>query len=93
MSAPAAPRLGEDRQRSMIFPGVVFDQSRQELVVIHADGTERAHSLTPPAMLTEEDRFLFWVLYYRVTSLRDARFRTVVDRWRDAYGAHLAGSG
>ena len=91
--ATAPLTLHADREADMIFPGVSLDRIKRELVLVGADGTERPRSLDPPSVLTDEDRFLFWVLYHRTTTGRDLRFRDIVERWRQAHGPRLGAGG
>jgi hypothetical protein len=77
-----------------LFPGVYLEPARiaaQEptLVLANPDGTQRRQPVSPPARLTDEDRFLFRLLQRRLTEGKDQSLSAPVARWIEAHGAAL----
>jgi len=77
-----------------IFPGIYLEPAVQvagdpTLVLVKADGRVERRSVLPPPTLTAEDRFLFRVLYRRLTEGRDQSLATPIARWIQAHGAEL----
>jgi hypothetical protein len=93
-ASPSRSTFAPEPGWTAIFPGIFLEPPRgggrdATVIVISSDGTPHHRSLAPPAVLTDEDRFLFWVLYYRLTTFRDARLEWTVNRWQSVHGAAL----
>ena len=76
------------------MPGVYLTPARAgetapTLVTVTPDGTAHERLLTPPARVTDEDRFIFWLMETRSKTVSDARLASVLARWRDVHGAAL----
>lgn len=79
---------------TVMLPGIYLTPARPgevapTLVTVAPDGTAHERLLTPPTRLTDEDRFIFWVLESRSKTMRDPRLASVVARWREAHGGAL----
>lgn len=77
-----------------IFPGVYLeppkpDPAPRSVALITPEGTIRTRSIAPPVALTEEDRFLFWILNRRLTEGRDQSLKDSITGWVEAHGEVL----
>ncbi len=94
--ANATPGPGADPGRGWfpIFPGVYLEPPKvapatRAVAFVTLEGTIRTRPLVPPAALTDEDRFLFWVLNRRVAEGRDPSLGDLVARWAEIHGQAL----
>jgi len=77
-----------------IFPGVYLgppepDFATRSVAFVTPEGTIHRRSFNPPAALTEEDRFVFWVLNRRLTEGRDQSLKVLIIRWIEMHGEAL----
>jgi hypothetical protein len=77
-----------------LFPGIyleppAFASQDPTVVWASADGSLRRQSVSPPAQLTDTDRFLFRVLQRRLTEGNDQSLSGPVARWIETHGAAL----
>jgi hypothetical protein len=77
-----------------LFPGIyleppAFASQDPTVVWASADGSLRRQSVSPPAQLTDPDRFLFRVLQRRLTEGQDQSLSQPVARWIETHGPAL----
>lgn len=77
-----------------LFPGLYLEPAKlparePALVLVGPDGIPRRQSVDPPAQLGDADRFLFRVLYRRLTEGRDQSLAAPISRWIRVHGAAL----
>jgi hypothetical protein len=58
-------------------------------VLVDPDGSQRRRPVSPPARLTDEDRFVFRLLQRRLTEGKDQSLSVPVARWIESHGAAL----
>jgi spermidine synthase len=86
----AAPPAGW----TAIFPGVYLEPPQpgpaaRRAALVAPEGDVRVRILAPPAAVTDEDRFLFWVLNRRLTEGRDPPLKDLLARWAAAHAEAL----
>lgn len=77
-----------------VFPGVYLEPPRPDaaarsVAFVTPEGTIRTRAIAPPVALTEEDRFLFFVLNRRLSEGRDQSLKDSIARWVELHGEAL----
>ena len=77
-----------------IFPGIYLEPlppgpAARRAALVSPEGDVRIRSLAPPTAVTDEDRFLFWVLNRRLTEGRDPSLKDLLARWAATHAEAL----
>lgn len=77
-----------------IFPGIYLEPpppgpAARRAALVAPKGDVRIRTLTPPTAVTDEDRFLFWVLNRRLTEGRDLSLKDLLARWAATHAEAL----
>lgn len=77
-----------------IFPGIYLEPpppgpAARRAALVAPGGGVRIRSLTPPTAVTDEDRFLFWVLNRRLTEGRDLSLKDLLAGWASTHAEAL----
>ena len=79
---------------SAIFSGIYLepvrpDAAMRRVALVEPGGNVRVRMLSPPAAISDEDRFLFWVLNRRLSEGRDPSLQRLLAGWAEANGEAL----
>jgi spermidine synthase len=77
-----------------IFPGIYLEPlapgaAARRVALVDPERDVRIRTLTPPTVITNEDRFLFWVLNRRLVEGRDPSLKDLLARWAEMHGDAL----